>query len=266
MHWYGGFTEVCGSGGDIRLRIFDLAGRSCWNSLKAVILDQSVLLRVKSVLSLIFLLISFLLIFWCSAMAPSDNAVIECVLLCVVRPVGWRHAAVGVQQDAETAHDEQRQEDEEQEHEDECHLLLQRQVGWHVMATTWRGQRTAEEALSHPGHIHTWASGLQLFVGWCSDFGEEDGSTTEDLQENPNGWIRNGDCLLSSVMTTQCNYRKRKCLKSQGFKLMRGTKQNKKSGSWCRFRATGKLSVLWWNNDLRALTLNFCGSFGTLEF
>lgn len=69
-------------------------------------------------------------------MAPSDDAVIECVLLGVVRPVGRRHAAVGVQQDAEAAHDEQRQEDEEQEHEDECRLLLQCQVGRHMMAAT----------------------------------------------------------------------------------------------------------------------------------
>lgn len=84
----------------------------------------------------------------------SDDAVIERVLLGVVRPVGRRHAAVRIQQDAETAHDEQGQEDEEQQHEDERRLLLQRQVGRYVMATARRGQRAAEEALSHPGHIH----------------------------------------------------------------------------------------------------------------
>ncbi len=95
----------------------------------------------------------------------SDDAIIKCVLLGVICPVGWGHAAVGVQQDAETAHDEQGQEDEEQQHEDEGCLLLQRQVGRHVMATARRGQRTAEEALSHPGHIHAWSSRLQLFVG-----------------------------------------------------------------------------------------------------
>lgn len=90
-------------------------------------------------------------------MAPrgsSDDAVIERVLLGVVCPVGRGHAAVGVQQDAETAHDEQRQEDEEQQHKDERRLLLQRQVGWHVMATARRGERAAEEALGHPGHVH----------------------------------------------------------------------------------------------------------------
>lgn len=66
----------------------------------------------------------------------SDDAVIERVLLGVVCPVGRGHAAVGVQQDAEAAHDEQRQEDEEQQHEDKRCLLLQRQVGRHVMAAT----------------------------------------------------------------------------------------------------------------------------------
>lgn len=66
----------------------------------------------------------------------SDDAVIERVLLGVVCPVGRGHAAVGVQQDAETAHDEQGQEDEEQQHKDEGRLLLQRQVGRHVMAAT----------------------------------------------------------------------------------------------------------------------------------
>lgn len=84
----------------------------------------------------------------------SHDAVIERVLLGVVCPVGRGHAAVGVQQDAETADDEQGQEDEEQQHEDERRLLLQRQVGRHVMAAARRGQRAAEEALGHPGHIH----------------------------------------------------------------------------------------------------------------
>ncbi len=66
----------------------------------------------------------------------SDDAIIERVLLGVVSPVGRGHAAIRVQQDAEAAHDEQGQEDEEQQHEDERCLLLQCQVGRHVMAAT----------------------------------------------------------------------------------------------------------------------------------
>ncbi|KAA8591914.1 hypothetical protein FQN60_017288, partial [Etheostoma spectabile] len=62
------------------------------------------------------------------AQGSSDDAVIERVLLGVVCPVGRGHAAVGVQQDAEAAHDEQGQEDEEQQHKDEGGLLLQRQA------------------------------------------------------------------------------------------------------------------------------------------
>lgn len=95
----------------------------------------------------------------------SDDAVIKRVLLGVVCPVGWGHAAVRVQQDSEAAHDEQRQEDEEQQHEDEGRLLLQRQVGRHMVAAAWRRERAAEEPLGHPGHVHAWASGLQRFVG-----------------------------------------------------------------------------------------------------
>lgn len=68
------------------------------------------------------------------AQGSSDDAVIERVLLGVVRPVGRGHAAVRVQQDAEAAHDEQGQEDEEQQHKDEGGLLLQRQVGRHMVA------------------------------------------------------------------------------------------------------------------------------------
>lgn len=66
----------------------------------------------------------------------SDDAVVKGVLLGVVCPVGRGHAAVGVQQDPEAAHDEQGQEDEEQQHEDEGRLLLQRQVGGDVVAPT----------------------------------------------------------------------------------------------------------------------------------
>lgn len=86
--------------------------------------------------------------------ASSDYAVVERVFLRVVCPIGRGHTAIRVQQDAETSDDEQGQEDEEQQHEDEGGLLLQRQVGRHMMATPGRGQRTAEEALGHPGHIH----------------------------------------------------------------------------------------------------------------
>lgn len=86
--------------------------------------------------------------------SSSDDAVIKRVLLSVVCPVGRGHASVGIQQDAEAAHDEQGQEDEEQQHEDEGGLLLQRQVGRHVVASARRGQRAAEQALCHPGHIH----------------------------------------------------------------------------------------------------------------
>lgn len=121
-------------------------------------------------------------------MRSSDDAVIERVLLGVISPVGWGHAAVWVQQDAEAAHDEQGQEDEQQQHKDEGGLLLQRQVGRHVMAATWRGQGAAEEALSHPGHIHAWSSRLQLFVG-CWKIWGEDGLGGYDLCENPNTWF-----------------------------------------------------------------------------
>lgn len=126
----------------------------------------------------------------------SDDAVIKRVLLGVVGPVGWGHAAVGVQQDAEAAHDQQGQEDEEQQHKDEGGLLLQCQVGRHVMAATWRGQRAAEEALGHPGHIHAWSSRLQLFVG-CWKIWGEGGLSGQDLCENPKRWII--DHVLSGV-------------------------------------------------------------------
>lgn len=104
---------------------------------------------------------------------PSDDAVIERVFLRVVSPVGWGHAAVGVQQDAEAAHYEQGQEDEQQQHEDEGRLLFQRQVGRHVMPATWRGQCAAEQALCHPRHIHAWSSWLQRFVGCWKTKGED---------------------------------------------------------------------------------------------
>lgn len=58
------------------------------------------------------------------------------------------------------------------------------------MATTWRGQRTAEEALGHPRHIHAWASRLQLFFWYSSNFGGEGGLSGLNLQEKPNRWIR----------------------------------------------------------------------------
>lgn len=120
--------------------------------------QQSFVLRAKVLfkhqMSLLFINF-FLFSNLCSLGAgSSDDAVIERVLLGVVCPVGRGHAAVRVQQDAETTHDEQGQEDEEQQHEDERRLLFQRQVGGHVMAATRRGQRAAEEALGHPGHIH----------------------------------------------------------------------------------------------------------------
>lgn len=116
----------------------------------------------------------------------SDDAVIKRVLLSVVCPVGWGHAAVRVQQDAKTAYDEQGQEDEEQQHEDERRLLLQRQVRRHVMAAARRGQRAAEEALSHPGHIHAWSSRLQLFDGCLKILEWKMGSADKNLRENPN--------------------------------------------------------------------------------
>lgn len=94
----------------------------------------------------------------------SDDTVIKGVLLGVVCPVGRGHAAVRVQQDAETAHDEQRQEYEQQQHEDKRGFLFQRQVGRHMMPPSRRGQRAAEEALGHPGHVHARSSGLQLSV------------------------------------------------------------------------------------------------------
>lgn len=64
---------------------------------------------------------------YCLSGCLSGNPVVEGVFLHVVRPGGGRHAAVRVQKDPETAHDQQTQEDEEDEDEDEGGALLQRQ-------------------------------------------------------------------------------------------------------------------------------------------
>ena len=65
----------------------------------------------------------------CLSGCLSGNPVVEGVLLHVVRPGGGRHAPVRVQEDPETADDEQAQEDEEDEDEDEGRPLLEREEG-----------------------------------------------------------------------------------------------------------------------------------------
>lgn len=65
----------------------------------------------------------------CLSRCLSGNPVVKGVLLHVVGPGGGRHAAVRVQQDPETANDEQAQEDEEDEDEDEGCPLFQREEG-----------------------------------------------------------------------------------------------------------------------------------------
>lgn len=65
----------------------------------------------------------------CLSGCLSGNPVVEGVLLHVVRPGGGRHAPVRVQEDPETAHDQQAQEDEEDEDEDEGRPLLEREEG-----------------------------------------------------------------------------------------------------------------------------------------
>ena len=60
----------------------------------------------------------------CPSRCLSGNPVIEGVFLHVVGPGGRRHAAVRVQKDPETAHDQKAEEDEEDEDEEEGGALF----------------------------------------------------------------------------------------------------------------------------------------------
>lgn len=86
---------------------------------------------------------------WPSPGSPSGNAVVKCVFLHIVRPCGRRHAAVGVQQDAETAYNQQTQENEEEQHKDEGCLLLKGEERDGLSRPRGR-QRAAVEMLCHP--------------------------------------------------------------------------------------------------------------------
>lgn len=84
---------------------------------------------------------------------PSGNAVVKCVFLHIVCPCRRRHAAVGVQQNAETAHNKQAQENEEEQYKDEGCLLLkgEKRDG---LSGPRRRQRTAVEVLGHPQFLN----------------------------------------------------------------------------------------------------------------
>lgn len=84
-----------------------------------------------------------------SSGSPSGDAVVKCVFLHIVCPCGRRHTAVGVQQNAETAHNQQAQENEEEQHKDEGCLLLKGEKRDGLIGPR-RRQCAAVEVLRHP--------------------------------------------------------------------------------------------------------------------
>lgn len=81
--------------------------------------------------------------------SPSGNAVVKCVFFHIVCPCRRRHAAIGVQQNAETAHNQQAQKNEEKQHKDEGCLLLKGEER-DGLSGPRRRQCAAVEVLSHP--------------------------------------------------------------------------------------------------------------------
>lgn len=81
--------------------------------------------------------------------SPSGDAVVKCVFLHIVCPCGRRHAAVGVQQNAETSHNQKAQENEEKQYKDESCLLLKGEER-DGLSGPRRRQRAAVEVLRHP--------------------------------------------------------------------------------------------------------------------